>query len=382
MLFDDPGLGKSAQALTAHIESNRPGCVIVAPKVAIGVWEHEASLWAPGFAVRVQDSREAVTAPAAGEILVTSYERASVDGRFGTLILDEAHMVKNPKAQRFRRCEKLARQAGQAIALTGTPIQRDPMDLWGILGLLDLQRSSYVTKSNFVSLFGGVSANPGIEWTRPTAKAYAPIQHWMLRRERESVLDLPPRVHEDIWVDLPKRAATRYAEIAERYPADDERWEEWATGGELAAALADLSSVKAASALQAMDDFNPSTKDPLVVFTAHRQAAQLIAAARGWPLICGATDDRERTKIARKFQDGAYPGMVATIQAAGVALTLTRAATALFVSRTFIPALNSQAEDRLYRIGQVRNVRVVYCRSKSPLEFAIDRVLKRKAPYV
>lgn len=382
LLFDDPGLGKTVQAIRAHIACSDGGAVIVCPAVAVGVWEEEVRKWS-NWPTRVQEKTTPVEPPGSGEFLVTTYSRAKLlPGRFSTLILDEAHQVKSPKSNRSKKCAELVKSAGRVWALTGTPIQRDPWDLWGILCLLGVDRASYGTRTRFISMFGGARKMGHVEWTAPTRSAWAPLRHWHLERKREFVLDLPDRVHEDIFVKLPKRAETRYAEIAERYPADSEDWEKWATGGELASALADLSLVKAAAVLPEIEQFNPSRENPLVIFSAHRGAAKLLAEALGWPVISGETPADQRTKIANEFQMGKYPGLIATIRAAGVGLTLTKAATALFISRTYVPAENSQAEDRLYRIGQTRNVRVIYCRSKSPLEFAVDRVLRRKAPYV
>lgn len=349
----------------------------------MGVWEEEVRKWTD-WSVRVQPSTKPVDPPAPGEFLVTTYSRLKLNpGRFGTLILDEAHMLKSPRAKRTLKCAELVKQCSRVWALTGTPIQRDPTDLWAILCLLGLERASYGGSfKKFADMFGAVREFGHLEWTRPGPLAWKPIQHWHLGRKRENVLDLPERVHEDIWIPLPKRSEAKFAEIAERYPDDSEEWEKWATGGELAAALADLSLVKAAAVLSEIPNFNPSRQNPLVVFSAHKMAAKMLAAELGWPLICGETPSDQRTKIANEFQMGKHVGLVATIRAAGVGLTLTKAATALFVSRTYVPAENSQAEDRLYRIGQRRNVRVIYCRSKSPLEFAVDRVLRRKAPYV
>jgi superfamily II DNA or RNA helicase len=385
ILADHAGLGKTAQALTA-IAKRGKGAVIICPAVAIGVWQREVRKWlGEGVKVLTQPNTKPADPPGAGEILVTTYDRALLTGHGGdwALVLDEAHALKNRKTQRFKRVKAvIERMRGPVWAMTATPILKDPEDLWGLLTVLGLEKQTYGTKTAFLSLFGGTyTYGYGVQWSRPKKGAWAPIAPFYLRRTREDHLDLPERTHEEWCFDLPKRLAARFAGIFERYPADDPQWDSWATAGELASALADLSSAKAAAAVTAIEELEPSTDRPVVVFAAHVDAAKALAKHFGWPCIVGDVATGHRTAIVDGFQAGLYAGVVATIQAGGVGITLTRAATAVFVSRSFVPALNSQAEDRVYRIGQTNNVRVIYCRANSALEDAIDKVLKRKAPY-
>lgn len=388
-LTDEPGLGKSAQVLAAVRDLEPDGVVIVCPAVVIGVWKYEVEKWLDdSWTVRVQPSTKPVEAPKGREILVTSYDRARVlRGFFGLAVFDESHLLKNPKTKRTKRCKELAWRAKRTWLLTGTPILKDPLDFWSQLMFLDIHEAGYRSFKGFCKFFQGkFNHMRQLEWERMSPeeveKAMKPVSRWHLRRRKADKLDLPPRVFEHIYVQLPKRAHTEFADIASRYPEDDTAWHKWGDGSELARALADYSSVKAAGLLRCLGDFPHSKDDPLVIFSAHKEAAIGLAETLGWPCITGDTSATERTAIADKFQDGEYEGLVATIVAAGVGLTLTRARTCLFLSQTFTPALNSQAEDRIYRISQERAVRVVYVRADNPLEFAVDRVIKRKLGYL
>lgn len=384
LALDPPGSGKSMQALMAASQVPMP-LTVVCPAVAVGVWQDEVKMFNPELTVRVQSTTKPVAAPAPGECLITTYDRAHITPaphRYG-LVLDEAHLVKNARSDRTKRVAKLVIQArGYCWAQTGTPILRDPDDLWGILSVLGIERQTYRNRDNFLAHWGGYYMLGELRWRGPRADAWKPLLPLMLRRRREDMYDLPARTHEQWSLRLSDADYKRFQATADRFPAEDEQWEHWATGGELASALERLSLVKASLALAPIHDLCPSTDNPVVVFTAHRAAAKLLTAELGWPSITGATSEDARTRIAQEFQTGKHAGVVCTIQAAGVALTLTRAAICVFVSQTWVNAANSQAEDRLYRIGQLRDVRTIFCRSNSALEKAIDKVLARKVKFL
>lgn len=396
LVCDPPGCGKTAQAIAAAVEFNLP-VAVVCPAVAVGVWVGELARFAPHIRVRVQTEQSArrkpkigpveppwVAAPGPGEWVITTYDRAlfaSAAHKYG-VILDESHLIKSNQTQRFARITALIRAArGFVWAMTGTPILRDPEDLWRQLEALGIGKQTYRTLTAFRTAFGGRWEGGEMVWRAVRASAWDPLKPLLLRRDRETLVDLPERTRETWSLDLKAKDAAHFEAIAAEYPADSPDWEQWASAGELMIALSKLSLAKAALAVGPIKDLAPSTDNPVVVFTAHRAAAKLLADTLGWPTITGSTSVDERSQIAADFQAGKHCGVVCTIQAAGLALTLTRACTAVFVSRTWVNALNDQAEDRLYRIGQTREVRTVIVRANSALETSIDRVLARKAKY-
>jgi len=116
-----------------------------------------------------------------------------------------------------------------------------------------------------------------------------------------------------------------------------------------------LAKAKIPAMLNLVEEFEEQ-EEPLLVFSAHRAPIDTLAQREGWATITGDVSADERQVIAKDFQDGKYKGLAMTIDAGGVALTLTRASQVLFVDRTFTPGLNEQAEDRVFRIGQTRGV--------------------------
>lgn len=395
LLYDEPGVGKTPQACAAIAKLDRPA-IVVCPAVAVGVWQHELAVWASEFEVRTQTSTKPVDSPTGRQVLVTTYDRVRLNPgvhRCG-VVLDEGHLVKT--FQR-RRAESKNSQRGQRVAelldqtrsyaweLTGTPIMRYPDDLWGQLSVLGIERQTYRTKAEFARQFGGEYGVDGLIWNakRQLATAWDPLQHFMLRRLRSEVLKLPARTREEWYVELPKRLAARFANIAERYPPDHPTWEnpDFSGGGELQQALADMAAVKAEGCLSGIRELDSTPDNPLVVFASHRDAAHIVAHELGWPCIDGDTSSDRRTALAHAFQHGEYAGICGTIHACGTALTLTRAKTILFIGETYTPALNDQAADRVYRFGQEREVRAIYARADSPLEKNLQRVLTRKRPF-
>ena len=377
--LDSAGTGKTVMALTAALEFGLP-VTVICPAVAVGVWQFELQRAAPHIQVRVQDGRAPVAAPEPGEWLITTYDRANVVAhpqRFG-VILDESHLIKNSGTQRFARVVKIIAQGrGFCWAMTGTPILKDPDDLWHQMAALGVHKQLYRTRENFLKLFGGSRTLAGMKWGKIKPEAWEPLRPLMLRRDKQALLGLPPKIHEEWHLDLSKADQRLFDALAAKYPAECAGWD---GDGEphLMQELAHYSAVKAQLALP----FIREMPGPVVVFSAHRAAAAYLADELGWPSITGSTSVDDRTDIAARFQAGELPGLVCTIHAAGLALTLTRASTAIYVSRTWSGAVNEQSEDRLHRSGQTQEVRIIQCRANSALEKQVDAVLRRKAKYL
>jgi SNF2 family DNA or RNA helicase len=138
-----------------------------------------------------------------------------------------------------------------------------------------------------------------------------------------------------------------------------------------------LATAKIPSMISIIEDYEDQ-EEPLVVFSAHRSPIDFLNGRKGWAVITGDTPSDERSKIEKDFQSGKYKCLAGTIQAAGVAITLTRAAHALFVDLSPTPGLNAQAEDRLCRIGQNRGVLISTFVANHPIEKNIYKILRTK----
>ena len=377
LLADEMGTGKTIQTLAA-LPDTTP-IVVVAPAVAKGVWLREARKWRPEMKVTVLSGRGSFRWPEAGEMVVLNYDILPNDpasdgaSSYGNappgtcLVADEAHALKSFKAKRTKKFRALSDnvrgQGGRTWLLTATPLLNRPTELWGILSAAGLEREVFGTWGQFVSLFGGCKDRwGGMRWGTPSSEVPSRLARVCLRRMRADVLpDLPVKTWQEVEVDLSlslsrkcdslvamlEADGTSLAEVSEKVLRDKFSFSDYS---EVRAAVA----VAKIPALLALVEEFEAQDEPLVVFSAHRMPIDQFDGREGWAVITGDTSPAKRTEIEEAFQAGKLRGVAATIQAGGVAITLTHSANAVFMDRDWTPALNSQAEDRICRIGQSR----------------------------
>lgn len=379
LLSDDMGLGKTIQALAAHPDG--APLLIVGPAVAKGVWKREIRRWRKDLErVQVLEGRGSFLWPDGGEAVITNYDvLPTVDhpqlplvGANTTLVLDEGHNLKNPNTARFQRVQLLVdavrRAGGRVWMLTATPLLNRHKELWHILKLLDLHTEAYGTWGRFQRAFdyGGV----------PTPAAAQGLNSVMLRRTKSEVLkEIPPKTYDDRLVEV---SLTREEDIEVR-AAEEALLREGPNVdfNRISKARAILAKAKI-PALNALISEYEEAGEPLVVFSCHRAPIDQLGDREGWALITGDTAPSQRTEIEDAFQAGKLRGIGATVRAGGVAITLTRAANAIFVDRDWTPALNGQAEDRLCRIGQTRPVNIVRLVAEDSLDQRVEEIITEK----
>jgi SWI/SNF-related matrix-associated actin-dependent regulator of chromatin subfamily A-like protein 1 len=407
LLGDDMGLGKTIQALVAA-PAGKP-VLVVCPKVAKGVWAREAARWRHDLTAAAIKTRKDFRWPQAGELLSANYEslprlddKGHLPEHIGAapaglvLIADEAHAVKNNKAARtkaFRAIGKAARAAGgQLWLMTGTPLLNRPPELWAMLQAADLARVVFGSWPRFVHLMGGYDGARGIEWDprRVDPRVGEMLKDVMLRRLKIDVLpDLPEKTYDHRPVNGFSRDVRRAADEAlvhmRRRGYDLETVDPDQIGGvpfeEMSRVREQLAAAKIPAMLSIVAEYE-ETETPLVVFSDHRAPVLALSEREGWAAITGDTAPEERTRIENAFQAGKLRGVAATIKAGGVAITLTRASNLLFVDRSYVPANNSQAEDRIYRIGQKAGVVITDLVGDHPLEHRLYALLATKRDLV
>jgi hypothetical protein len=410
LLADPMGLGKTVQTLCA-LPENVP-VLVVAPAVAKGVWQREAARFRPDLKVTVLSGRGSFRWPAPGEMIVVNYDilPAAVPAKDGkgfqldatipappagcVVVADEAHAAKNGKARRTRALRAIADavralETGRVWLLTATPMLNRPTELYSVLRAAGLERQAFGTYEQFVRLFGGEKDSWGeITWGSPDASVPERLARVSLRRDRAAVL---PQLPEKTWREISVEISGATKRTCDKVVADLK-----AVGIDLASseALAQinasgvsfrrmsavreaLATAKIGALVELVENFEEQS-EPVVVFSAHRGPVDLLGKREGWVTITGDTPNEKRSEIEAAFQRGEYRGIAATIQAGGVAITLTRAAQAIFVDRAWTPALNSQAEDRVYRIGQDRGVVITTLVGDHVLEERMTELLTEK----
>jgi SWI/SNF-related matrix-associated actin-dependent regulator 1 of chromatin subfamily A len=377
LLADEMGLGKTVQSLVALPEN--AACLVVCPAALKYNWETECRKWRPDLTPVVLEGRNSFRFPKPGEVIITNFDilPAWLEPKLKTptskpwdvvvkiplsareacksvvAIVDECQRVKNGNTGRAKRIKGLVMVTGTVWALTGTPLENRPMDLWGILSTLGMARTVFGSFDRFIESMNGCKGLWG-GYTFGTPKPIVPdlMRRVMLRRRREVVLpELPRKQYHTIKVDLPKHLQRQMDDLWDE-------WEETIKEKELPP-FEEFSSLRAAlaesriPALLEMVEDHEEQGVPLVVFSAHKAPVLACGEREGWEGITGDTSSKKRQEIVERFQRGELKGLALTIRAGGVGLNLTHAWKAIFVDLDWVPSQNSQAEDRICRIGQL-----------------------------
>lgn len=437
LLADPPGVGKTLTALLALDESPDPQLedgnariLIVCPPVALTGWRREVEAsntrgCGSGENVTViLPGRKQQPAPDAGFVIVSDSLLASrpqlVDNLIAwgphRVVVDEVHRLKSRTSDRSRAIMRLlASVPYPAIALSGTPLLSSPADLVGILDMTGhlypvfggyhaflsrYCRPRYIRHKNRPPLLVGWSARMDmLADLRSKLDGYV----WV-RRPKESILELPPKHRYPVYVDVPltlfRKAHVKITEKVDEWldglshiPDADEisTWAREHTSGvsqlREAAGLA-----KIPAAVEYVADWlesNPPDSHgiyprPLLVWAHHIKVQEELADSveRAVPnarRLLASTPQEVRDAAIDDFQSGKVPVIVASIQAAGVAITLTRGHDSLFVETDWTPGLIQQAEDRQQRIGQTADsIDIVVMIAPGTLDERIQAVQDQK----
>ena len=420
-LADDMGLGKTVTLIALHLHRARPEpTLVVCPASLLGNWQHEIERFAPGVPVRRFHGSDRSLAALAGSggFVLTTYGtmRSSAPElarlTWGLVVADEAQHVKNPHSATARALRTL--RAPARVALTGTPVENNLSELWalldwttpGLLGPLTAFRSRHAR------------AVEGGEDAAATERLARLVRPFLLRRKKSDpgiAPELPPKTETDHSVGLGREQAGLYAAVVRETLAQIEAAEGIARRGlvmKLLTALkqicnhpaqylresAEEASRHAATGgttgpsaarsgkLELLDELLDTIlaeDGAVLVFTQYVTMARLLErhlADRGVPvqLLHGGTPVARREELVRRFQEGRVPVFLLSLKAAGTGLNLTRAAHVVHYDRWWNPAVEEQATDRAYRIGQTQPVQVHRLITEGTVEDRIAGMLRRK----
>jgi SWI/SNF-related matrix-associated actin-dependent regulator 1 of chromatin subfamily A len=405
LLLDDMGLGKTVQALLA-LPEDAP-VVIVVPTGVRASWKAEIKRWVPGFEVSVPKSKKLFVWPEAGEIVLATYTTIPTAATelpapaIGTvLVADEIHYAKNKKAARSKNLAALVdvvlAHDGATWGLTGTPLLNRPQELWSLFQLLGLAEKAFGTWSNFVRLFGGHKGSYGYSWdgSKPELeeKVAVAMRQVALRRMKRDVLkDLPAKRRVFRSVNGLDKGTVALADklVADLEAAgvdlNDDKF--LAKAGKVAfeqmsAARKALANAKIPAMIELVESYEDA-EEPVVVFSCHRGPVEVLGQREGWATILGDTPSDKRGEIIEKFQRGELKGIAGTVRAMGVGVTLTAASHMIFVDLDWTPANNSQAEDRICRIGQTADsLLITVLNASHPLDNRVNELIDIKLRYI
>ncbi|MEM9860033.1 MAG: DEAD/DEAH box helicase [Myxococcota bacterium] len=409
-LADDMGLGKTMQilALLLIVKRRQPGPhMLVVPASLIGNWESEAARFAPSLKVvvahRSRGTWRAMEADAAGaDAVITTYGTLTRtawlrDRLWGVVVLDEAQAIKNPSARQTRAVKSL--QSRARIALTGTPVENRLGDLWSLYDFL------------MPGLLGSAAEFKAFTRRMATSKnGYAPLRRlirpYLLRRMKtdpEVAPDLPDKTEVTTFCALSKKQAALYDESVASLARELEEADGMERRGLVLAYLQRFKQIcnhpdqwlradryKEAESgkwlrLRELCEPIAARQQKVLVFTQFRSLtgplSRFLASVFERPglLLHGGTPVRRRSGLVDAFQkpDGP-PFFVISLKAGGTGLNLTAATHVVHFDRWWNPAVEAQATDRAYRIGQKRNVLVHKFVCRGTFEERINAMIEEK----
>ena len=422
-LADDMGLGKTVQLITylLHIYGSstytKPS-IIICPTSVLGNWQKELARFAPSLIVHThyqanrakdEEFKKLVTAERP-HVILSTYGTVSQDTEFlqdiewATVVLDEAQNIKNMQTLQSKAIRKLL--GDHHIALTGTPVENRLSELWAIFDFIH---------KGYLGSFGRFNEEFILPIERDESESHkqklrAKIQPFLLRRTKRDPhlqLNLPDKLESNEYCPL----TTEQASLYEGYILETLDQLEQLTGfqkkGRVLKMLSKLKQLCNHPALYLKEPFEDaetmlarSTKlerivqmaaeivdngEQCLIFTQYIGMGQLLQHCFSEiynvdaPFLTGAMPKQQRDRLVEAFQAGDFPIFILSLKAGGTGLNLTAANHVLHADRWWNPAVENQATDRAYRIGQTQFVQVHKFVTIGTIEEKIDKMLVQKS---
>jgi SNF2 family DNA or RNA helicase len=424
-LADDMGLGKTIQVIARLIQerefaddvnANVPPTLLIAPTSVVGNWRREMQKFAPHLKAivhhggeRAQESEAFKTMAHQNDLVITSFTLARKDSKllaaidWQRIVLDEAQNIKNPKAAQTKAILKL--NAKHRLALTGTPVENRLLDLWSIFNFLN---PGYLGKqAQFRTSFEVPIQKQNDAIQAATLKKL--VEPFILRRmktDKAIIKDLPDKVEQKLYCNLTKEQASLYEAVVKDVTGQLDQAEEGIQRkGMMLSALMKLKQIcnHPRQFLQDESDFTPershklsrltemiseaiAEEESLLVFTQFTELGEALekyirqTQHYNTYYIHGGTNRNKREQMIAEFQtpDTEPSVFILSLKAGGVGITLTKANHVFHFDRWWNPAVEDQATDRAFRIGQKKNVFVHKFVAIGTLEERIDEMIEDK----
>ena len=385
--------------------------LLVIPASLLANWKSEIARFLPSLRIVILHASEQdngrVTPPdaatlAAADLVITTYALVArlpwlAEQEWQAVVLDEAQAIKNPGTRQTRAVKKL--RAERRIAMTGTPVENRLGDLWSIFDFLN--PGLLGTADRFAKFTASLRDRP-----QDVARLRTVIRPYVLRRlktDRSIITDLPEKVETKTFAALSRRQTVLYRQLLEELERQLETLDGIARKGLVLATLlrckqicnhpdhylgtgafAEADSGKFVR-LREICETVQAKRERMLVFTQFREMAaplhDFLAGVFGRPglVMHGGIAARQRGALVARFQGDDYvPFFVLTVKVGGVGLNLTRANHVVHFDRWWNPAVENQATDRAFRIGQQRDVLVHKFVVSGTIEERIDAMLEEK----
>ncbi|HYK29626.1 MAG TPA: DEAD/DEAH box helicase, partial [Streptosporangiaceae bacterium] len=418
VLADDMGLGKSPQTLALLQAEHDAGTatgptLLICPMSLVGNWQREAARFTPDLVVRVHHGADRMAgaqfaeAAASADLVITTYGVATRDREWlanvpwTRVVCDEAQNIKNSATRQAQAVRGLP--AGSRIALTGTPVENRLTELWsimeftspGLLGSAEKFRQRYAIP---------IERNSDADATAQLRRITGPFILRRLKTDKTVIADLPDKLEMKVWCNLTPEQASLYqatvddmmARIEAAEPGIERRGLVLATMAKLkqvcnhpAHLLADGSRLDGRSGkLARLEEICAEIideGDKALCFTQYAEFGRMLQPYLAARLGCqvhflhGGTSKKQRDDLVADFQDRSDPAIfLLSLKAGGTGLNLTAANHVVHVDRWWNPAVEDQATDRAFRIGQRKDVQVRKFVCVGTVEERIDSMIEEK----
>jgi SNF2 family DNA or RNA helicase len=419
-LADDMGLGKTIQVIARLLHEQdrhdrQPPTLLIAPTSVLGNWRKEIERFAPRLETLVHHGADRCREPEAfaaaardKDVVIVSYNLALRDAAllqgipWHRVVLDEAQNIKNPEAKQTKAILKL--DARSRLALTGTPVENRLLDLWSIFNFLN---PGYLGKQAGFRKHYETPIQRDHDPAR-SARLKRLVEPFILRRVKTDpaiIKDLPDKVENKQYCNLSREQASLYEAVVRDVAEQLEASEGIQRQGLMLSTLMKLKQICNHPAQFLHDDspFEASRSHKLerlsdmlgevltegesaLIFTQFTEIGERLERYVRSHLGCqtyylhGGTARQKREQMIARFQDPETPPavFVLSLKAGGVGITLTRANHVFHFDRWWNPAVEDQATDRAFRIGQTRNVFVHKFLTLGTLEERIDQMIEDK----
>lgn len=311
-------------------------------------------------------------------------------GIIGMVIIDEIHKAKNPTSIQGKAIHAL--RSYYKMAMTGTPLMNSPLDLFNVLKWVDAERNSFYQYRNRYCIMGGFGGYEVVGY-KNLPELHERLKHIMLRRKKEEVLDLPPKIRSTDYVEMGKKQEQLYKEVRKQLmdnidkiclsanPLAEMIRLRQVTGAPEILSSTITDSAKLERLVEVVEEVSEAG-GKVIVFSNWAEMVEA-AADRLYKLnpmiITGSVPAQERKQIVDKFQeDSKHKVLIGTIGAMGTGLTITAAQTVIFLDKPWNPANRDQAEDRAHRIGTKGTVNVITLVTRDTIDERIEEIINEK----